>query len=95
MRALLALLHEGYGLDYEPDGEEGRQCYLEKMRMWVNVRDIPGTLRDVEAGSAVRFFQRWKRYGFPYRTWGETPNYLVDVVDTLDPVDRAYSPRMF
>lgn len=95
MRALLALLYEGYGKDYEPFGDRGRQCYIEKAKIWVNVWEIPEILQDMEAVSMLEFFQRWKRMGFPYATWGESPNYLVEIVDTLDPLDRAYRPRMF
>ena len=51
-------------------------------------------MADEDAASAVSFFARWKRMGFPYGPWGENPNPLVEVVDLLEPLDRLYNPPL-
>lgn len=92
MRALLCLLREGYGMDYEPCGDEGRECFLERPGLWVRAWDIPGIMRDEEAWAGVRFYLRWRKFGFPYGAWGENPNILVETADFLESVDRVYQP---
>ena len=61
---------------------------------WLHEHDIPGIIKDEDATSALLFFQRWKRMGFPYGPWGDNPAILVDVVDALEPLDRFYNPPL-
>jgi hypothetical protein len=44
--------------------------------------------------SCIRFYERWKIMGYPFGPWGFNPGVLVDVVDTLAPLDNFYHPRM-
>ena len=56
--------------------------------------EINKALHDEEAANAIRFYQRWKRMGMPYGSWGINPEKLVEVVDLLEPLDRFYHPRV-
>lgn len=80
-------------MDYKPTGDKDREVKL-KSDIWVKVHDIPELLKSVEAFSAIRFYIRWRTFGFPYGPWGLNPNVLVEVVEILDPLDRLYHPKM-
>ncbi len=59
----------------------------------VRMDDIPSYFQDQDLVSAVTFYLRYKRMGLPYGGWGETPNVLVEIVDTIEPLDRLYHPN--
>ena len=56
--------------------------------------DIPSYFVDQNLVSAVIFYLRYKRMGMPYSGWGETPNVLVEIVDTIEPLDSLYRPKV-
>lgn len=59
----------------------------------VRMDEIPSYFHDSDLVSAVIFFIRYQRMGMPYQGWGTTPNVLVEIVDTLEPLDRLYHPK--
>lgn len=61
-----------------------------KSGVTVKMDDISSYFRDKDLVSAVIFYLRYKRMGLPYCGWGETPNILVEIVDTIEPLDRLY-----
>ena len=89
---MYSLLVEGYTADYEAFGE-GRMVML-KTGKWFRAADIVPAITDNEALSAIAFYQRWKKMGMPYGSWGINPEKLVEVVDLLEPLDRFYHPQV-
>lgn len=65
-----------------------------KSHVSVKAKDIGGYFHDVAATSAVRFYQVWKRQGYPYGPWGDNPSILFQIVELLGPVDDMYHPRL-
>lgn len=92
MKILLSLCCEGYDADFQQTlGPEDREVGL-KSDIWIKRKDIPSYFQDELATSAVNFFFRWQRMGFPYGPWGENPNILIEIVETLEPIYRLYNP---
>ena len=60
---------------------------------WIRVYDIPAIMRNPDAISAFNFYQRWKKMGMPFGSWGYNPNIFAEVVDLLEPLDRFYHPE--
>lgn len=89
---LFSVLSEGYTIENAPT-EEGRVVRL-KTGAFISASDINAALCDEDAASAIRFYQRWKKMGMPYGSWGMNPEKLVEIVDVLEPLDRFYHPRM-
>ena len=87
---LFSLLAEGYTTENASD-KEGMMVILKTGR-WITAKDIGNTLNDIDAISAIQFYQRYKRMGMPYGPWGITPEKLVEVVDILESLDRFYHP---
>ena len=65
-----------------------------KTGAWIEASVIKETLQNAEALSAILFYQRWKKMGMPYGSWGINPEKLVEVVDLLEPLDRFYHPQV-
>ena len=86
------MLCEGYDFSYSPTGREDRVVVLKRGQQ-VRAYDIPGILRNEDALSAVRFYQRYKLMGMPMQ-WGDCPNKLVQAVEIISPLDDYYHPRM-
>lgn len=92
--ALYCVMCEGYTSEYrrlygKPDRTTILKCGLE-----VRLDDIPDLFKDTYLASCIRFFNRWKTMGYPYGPWGLNPGVLVEVVDTLAPLDAYYHPKM-
>ena len=65
-----------------------------KTEKWLKAEEIVPTITNREALSAIGFYQRWKKMGMPYGSWGINPEKLVEVVDLLEPLDRFYHPQV-
>lgn len=74
-------------------GGSDRTVDLVKSGITVRMDDIPSFFSDKLLVSAVMFYLRYKRMGLPYAGWGNVPNMLVEIVDTVEPLDRLYHPR--
>ena len=93
MTTLLALVNEGYTLEYEPSGDADREVEL-KTKDWVNVWDIPKILNNQEAMSGLVAFRRFQRLGWPLGPWGIHPAPYVEAIEALVRVDEIYHPRL-
>lgn len=62
----------------------------------VRLDDIGGILEhDDLCESAIQFYWRYRIMGWPYQGgWAAIPARLSQVVETLEPLDRIYHPRM-
>lgn len=86
------MCYEGYDAGFKQVlGPDDRETEL-KSGIWVKRNDIPSFFQDELCTSALDFFIRWQRMGFPYGPWGENPNILVEIVETLEPIYRLYNP---
>lgn len=76
--------------------DDNRELYIEKIKMWATGREIRAARSDVESDNAIRYFQRWRKYGMPYhdKGWGEMPLPLLDAMDALGWVYDVYNPPM-
>ncbi len=74
-------------------GGKDRTVDLVKSGITVKMDEIPSYFEDKSLVSAVMFYLRFKRMGLPYTGWGSNPNVLVEIVDTIEPLDRLYHPR--
>ena len=90
MTLLYSCMLEGREAVYD----DNRELYIEKIKMWATGKEIRESLSDQQADSAVRYFQRWKKYGMPYhdKGWGEMPLPLLEAMDILGWVYDSYNP---
>lgn len=63
-----------------------------KSNIEIKLDEIPNYFKDEEALKALAYFQRWQRIGLPYANWADCPNWYVELVDMLQPLDRLYNP---
>jgi hypothetical protein len=85
---------EGYKFDYTYDGAD-REVYLKKPNLWIKRSEIVEALHDDEAAEMIGFYRKFQIMGMPYGSWGNNPNRLVEIVTILDPIEKAYNPRVF
>ncbi len=85
---------EGYTANYRRLYGKPDRTTIFKIGLEVRLDDIPEMFGDTYLLSCIRFYERWKIMGYPFGPWGFNPGVLVDVVDTLAPLDNFYHPRM-
>ncbi|HAN43444.1 MAG TPA: hypothetical protein DCP98_08485 [Sphaerochaeta sp.] len=84
---------EGYGPDYKPRYGGSERVELLKSGIKIRLSDIKSYFDNKDAVADVMEFQRWTVLGFPYSDWARCPNRLVELVEALIPIYRAYHPE--
>ncbi len=85
-------MSEDYDYTFTAKGEDRTVNFkfIDKVSIYL----IEKALKSEVANDAVRFYLRYRIMGYPYGSWGNNPNKLVEIVELLKPIDDAYHPRL-